>query len=116
MLSHSVGPTLCDPMNYSPPGSSIHGLFQARILEWIAISFSLIKFWLFVILLHNIVYACPMVTENIVTDGHFTNSHTPIVWIGTGGEDYRMMVVIVSHSAVYGNVDKQFHIKLNYRS
>ena len=26
--------TLCDPMGYSPPGSSVHGVFQARILEW----------------------------------------------------------------------------------
>ena len=33
-------PTLCDPMDYSPPGSSIHGILQARILEWGAISFS----------------------------------------------------------------------------
>ena len=32
-------PTLCDPMDCSPPGSSSHGLFQARILEWVAISF-----------------------------------------------------------------------------
>jgi len=32
--------TLCDPMNCSLPGSSIHGIFQARILEWVAISFS----------------------------------------------------------------------------
>ena len=32
--------TLCDPMNYSLPGSSIHRIFQARILEWAAISFS----------------------------------------------------------------------------
>ena len=31
---------LCDPMDYSPPGSSVHGIFQARILEWVAISFS----------------------------------------------------------------------------
>ena len=31
----------CDPMDCSPPGSSVHGLFQARILEWVAISFSL---------------------------------------------------------------------------
>ena len=31
---------LCDPMNCSPPGSSVHGLLQARILEWVAISFS----------------------------------------------------------------------------
>ena len=33
-------PTLSDPMDCSPPGSSIHGLFQARVLEWGAIAFS----------------------------------------------------------------------------
>ena len=31
---------LCDPMDWSPPGSSFHGILQARILEWVAISFS----------------------------------------------------------------------------
>ena len=31
---------LCDPMDYSLPGSSVHGIFQARVLEWVAISFS----------------------------------------------------------------------------
>ena len=29
-------PTLCDPMDYSPPGSSVRGILQARILEWVA--------------------------------------------------------------------------------
>ena len=33
-------PTLSDPMECSPPGSSIHGIFQARLLEWGAITFS----------------------------------------------------------------------------
>ena len=33
-------PTLCDPMDCSPPGSSVHGILQARILEWVAIFFS----------------------------------------------------------------------------
>ena len=33
-------PTLCDPMDDSLPGSSVHGLFQARLLKWVAISFS----------------------------------------------------------------------------
>ena len=32
--------TLCDPMNYSLPGSSVCGIFQARILEWVAVAFS----------------------------------------------------------------------------
>ena len=33
-------PTLCDPIDSSPPGSSVHGIFQARVLEWGAIAFS----------------------------------------------------------------------------
>ena len=32
--------TLCDPMDCSPPGSSVHGIFQERVLEWVAISSS----------------------------------------------------------------------------
>ena len=31
---------LCDPMDCSLPGSSVHGIFKARVLEWVAISFS----------------------------------------------------------------------------
>ena len=38
-------PTLCDPMGYGLPGSSVHGIFQARILEWVAISFSRGSSW-----------------------------------------------------------------------
>ena len=30
----------CDTMDYSPPGSSVHGILQARILEWVAMPFS----------------------------------------------------------------------------
>ena len=33
-------PTLCDPMDCSLTGSSVHGIFQARVLEWVSISFS----------------------------------------------------------------------------
>ena len=35
-------PTLSDPMDCSLPGSSIHGIFQARVLEWVAIAFSML--------------------------------------------------------------------------
>ena len=31
--------TLCNPMDHGPPGSSVHGIFQARVLEWVAVSF-----------------------------------------------------------------------------
>ena len=40
MLVTQSCPTLCDPMDCSPPGSSVHEIFWARILEWVAISFS----------------------------------------------------------------------------
>ena len=40
MLVTQSCPTLCDLMDCSPPGSSLHEIFQARILEWVAISFS----------------------------------------------------------------------------
>ena len=33
-------PTLCEPMDHGPPASSVHGILQARTLEWVAISFS----------------------------------------------------------------------------
>ena len=42
--------TLCNPMDQHPPGSSVHGTFQARILEWVAIYFSrgssLLRHWI----------------------------------------------------------------------
>ena len=39
---------------------------------------NLIRFWLYVILLHKIIHAYSVVIENIVTDSPFTNSHSPI--------------------------------------
>ena len=36
---------LCDPMDCSPPGSSVHGIFQARILEWVAVFYSRGSSW-----------------------------------------------------------------------
>ena len=40
MLVAQLCPSLCDAVDCSPPGSSVHGFLQARILEWVAISFS----------------------------------------------------------------------------
>ena len=39
LFSHSVLSHFCDPMDYSPPDSSVHGISQARILQWVAIPF-----------------------------------------------------------------------------
>ena len=41
-------PTLSDPMDCSLPGSSIHGIFQVRVLEWGAIAFSEVSFFSFI--------------------------------------------------------------------
>ena len=38
-------PILCDPMDCNPPGSSVHGILQARILEWVAMTFSRGSSW-----------------------------------------------------------------------
>ena len=40
MQSHLSHVRVCNPMDCSPPGSSVHGILQARILEWVAISSS----------------------------------------------------------------------------
>ena len=48
IVAHSVTKscsTLCNPMDYSPPGSSVHGISQARILEWVAMSSSRGSSW-----------------------------------------------------------------------
>ena len=45
MLVAQSCPTLSDPMDCSPPGSSVHGISQARVLEWVAIPFSRISSW-----------------------------------------------------------------------
>ena len=37
-------PTLLDPLDFSLPGSSVHGIFQARVLEWGAIAFSMTSY------------------------------------------------------------------------
>ena len=49
-------PTLSDPMDCSRPGSSVHGIFQARVLEWGAIAFSILFLYLFVNLLLTLLF------------------------------------------------------------
>ena len=45
VLVTQMCPTPCDPMDCSPPGSSVHEIFQGRIMEWVAISFSRGSSW-----------------------------------------------------------------------
>ena len=50
-------PPLCDPVDCSLPGSSVHGIFQARILEWVAISFSKVSCYVVRLYVHGILQA-----------------------------------------------------------
>ena len=51
--------TVCDPMDCSLPGSSIHGIFQARVLEWSAIAFSIKRSYILSKLLFNLLLDPP---------------------------------------------------------
>ena len=53
--------TLCDPVNCSLPGSFLHGILQARLLEWVAISFSTICIYMYIcvcVCVYICIYIC----------------------------------------------------------
>ena len=59
-------PTLSDPMDCGPPGSSVHGIFQARVLEWGAIAFSDKLQWYLLNVSHNKlsnIFSCILVSS-----------------------------------------------------
>ena len=56
-------PTLSDPMDCSLPGSSVHGIFQARVLEWVAIAFSSIYAYYLYIRIY-VVLSCSVVSDS----------------------------------------------------
>ena len=66
-------PTLHDPMDCSLPGSSVHGISQARVLEWVAIAFSClwyevpVKFISFHVLIHfsSVQFSCSVVSDSL---------------------------------------------------
>ena len=63
-------PTLSNPMDCSLPGSSVHGVFQARVLEWVAIAFSRIPVELFQILKDDAVKMLHSICQQIWTTQH----------------------------------------------
>ena len=52
-------PTISDPMDCSPPGSSVHGIFQARVLEWGVIAFSQEHWSVYIFFVVSVAQACP---------------------------------------------------------
>ena len=59
-------PVLCDHMDFSPPGSSVHGIFQARVLEWDAIAFSCmcITEYMYIATEHSESVSCSVVSNS----------------------------------------------------
>ena len=72
-------PTLCDPRDCSPPGFSVHGILQARTLEWVAISFSIAWKWKVKVKLLNRVWL-------LVTP--WTAAYQAPPFIGFSGQQY----------------------------
>ena len=68
-------PTLCEPMDCNPPGSSVHAISQARILEWVVISFSRGSSWP----RHQIQVSC-------IAGGFFTSWATGKAPVWRGGQ------------------------------
>ena len=59
------GPTLCDPVDGSPPGSSIHGIFQARVLQWGAIAFYMYMYMYTYMYMYLVAQSCPTVCNSM---------------------------------------------------
>ena len=71
-------PTLWDPMDCKPPGSSVHGILQAKILEWVAISFSRGSSWLRD---QSLVSSIPCIRSRVLY--HYHHLGSPSVYIHT---------------------------------
>jgi len=72
-------PTLSDSMDCSPPGSSVHGIFQARVLEWGAIAFSVWRHNLGFIQLSG--QGGLLFSEDLFLDRNLKNLHFKEVWL-----------------------------------
>ena len=70
-------PTLCDPMDYSPPGSSVHGVLQARILMWAVISFSKVNCRTFLKLFLSLQYFWLRMCEFSTWNNYLNSQQTP---------------------------------------
>ena len=83
--------TLCNAMDFSPPGSSIHGIFQARVLEWVAIAFSVrmanLRYIYKIYFCHHgplwVMYLCIMVAILPFINAMITTFMNYSVFIGT---------------------------------
>ena len=91
-------PTLCDPMVCSLPGSSVHGIFQARVLEWGAIAFS--NAWKWKVKVKSLSRVWPSATP-------WTAAHQAPLSMGFSRQEYWSGVPLPSPIAALFNIAKQ---------
>ena len=92
-------PTLSDPMDCSPPGFSVHGIFQARVLEWGAIAFSVIGIY--------------YVSNTVLLTGSLIVNQTKMVsTLLEGSASYRRQLNNHTNKSVKSSVNCQFRKKL----
>ena len=88
LLSRLLSPTLCDPIDGSPPGSAIPGILQARTLEWVAISFS--NAWKWKVKVKSLtrvrLFATPWTAAycRLLCPWDFPGKSTTWVWVNSG--------------------------------
>ena len=92
-------PTLCNPMDWSPSASSIHGIFQARVLEWGSITFSNTALIYSFPKLNQSLIPCPVLT--VVLDPHKGFSEADIViWYSCFFNTFPQFVLIYTKASM----------------
>ena len=94
-------PTLCDPMDCSLPGSSLHGIFQTRILEWVFISFSRrssqTRDWTWVSRITDRCFTVWATREEVIILLSFKNNHSGINYRGKGMKQGNQLVNVCNN-------------------
>ena len=88
-------PTLGDPMDCSPPGSSVHGIFQARVLEWGAIAFSHSTIYGRSNLLKNKLYQVNIVFVNLETQSKVNEADSRVKYFPLFNADPKSWSLII---------------------
>ena len=93
-------PTLCDPIDVSPPGSPVPGILQARTLEWVAISFSNAGKWK--------VKSESEVAQSCLLATPWTAAHQAPPYMGFSRQEYRSGVPLTSPPLSLGYIKYDF--------
>ena len=106
-------PTLCDPIDGSPPGSPIPEILQARTLEWVAISFSNDRHTLAIFnYRHSLHLNLALITHSLLHSTPFESTSTTIYVIWSILASYEMIFVPVRNISCTLDVHKRTHTSI----